>query len=106
MLGISVAAEEPYTVIDSATGAVLRREKVVVQEIVASSAATGKVFVGDIIVSLSAKGETVMADRVHNIVDFMLGVYVGDTVTVTLIRNGEEMKVDITFTESSVSDIA
>lgn len=106
LLGISVAAEEPYTVIDSATGAVLRREKVVVQEIVASSAATGKVFVGDIIVSLSAKGETVMADRVHNIVDFMLGVYVGDTVTVTLIRNGEEMKVDITFTESSVSDIA
>ena len=47
-----------------------------------------------------------MADRVHNIVDFMLGVFVGDTVTVTLIRDGKEMNVDITFTESSVSDIA
>jgi S1-C subfamily serine protease len=96
----------PYTVIDPETGAVHRREDVVVREIVASSAASGKIFVDDIIVSLSANGETVMAHRVHNIIDFMLGIRVGDTITVTLIRDGKEMTVDITLTENSVSDIA
>ncbi len=106
LLGITVTYEDPHTVIDPDTGAVYRKENVVVKEIVSSSAAVGKVLVDDIIVSLSANGETVMADRVHNIVDFMLGVHVGDTVTVTLIRDGKEMKVDIVFTESSVSDIA
>ncbi len=106
LLGITVTYEDPYTVIDPDTGAVYRKENVVVKDIVASSAATGKVFIDDIIISLALNGETVMADRVHNIVDFMLGVHVGDTVTVTLIRDGKEMNVDITFTESSVSDIA
>jgi S1-C subfamily serine protease len=47
-----------------------------------------------------------MAHRVHNIIDFMLGIRVGDTITVTLIRDGKEMTVDITLTENSVSDIA
>lgn len=105
LLGITVTYEQPHTVIDPETGAVHRKENVVVKEIVPLSAATGKIEVGDVIVSLSLNGETVMADRVHNIVDFMLGVFVGDTVTVTLIRDGREMNVDITFTESSVSDI-
>ena len=63
-------------------------------------------LVNDIIVSLTLNGETVMANRVHNIVDFMLGVHVGDTVTVTLIRDGKEMKVDVTFTESSIANMA
>ena len=106
LLGITVTYEDPKTVIDPTTGAVHRKERVVVKEIVPASAAIGKVLVDDIIVSLSVRGETVMADRVHNIVDFMRGVRVGDTVTITLIRNGEEMTVDVTFTEASVSDIA
>ncbi len=105
-LGIKVSYEAPYTVIDPETGAVYRKERVVVKDIVSSSAAVGNIFIDDIIVSLSANGVTVMADRVHNIVDFMLSVYVGDTVTVTLIRDGKEMTVDITFTERSISDIA
>ena len=106
ILGISVAAEEPYTEIEEGTGVVRRREKVIVKEIVPNSAAQGKVFPGDIILSIEVNGNVVKADRVHNIVDFMLGVYVGDTVKVTLVRDGKEMTVEITFTESAISDIA
>ncbi|MBQ7010112.1 MAG: serine protease [Clostridia bacterium] len=106
ILGISVAAEEPYTEIEEGTGVVRRREKVIVKEIVPNSAAQGKVFPGDIILSIEVNGNVVKADRVHNIVDFMLGVYVGDTVKVTLVRDGKEMTVEIKFTESAISDIA
>lgn len=106
LLGITVTYEQPYTEVDPETGAVRRKEQVVVKEIVANSAAQGKVFAGDIILSLAVNGSEVKAERVHQIVDFMLEVFVGDTVTVTLIRDGKEMQVDIVFTESSVSDIA
>lgn len=106
ILGITVSAREQYTEIDEKTGIVRRKEKVVVMEIVPNSAAQGKVFPNDEILSLEVNGKVVKADRVHNIVDFMLGVYVGDTVKVTLVRDGKEMTVEIKFTESAISDIA
>ena len=106
ILGISVSAQEQYTEIDEKTGIVRRKEKVVVMEIVPNSAAQGKVFPGDEILSLEVNGKVVKADRVHNIVDFMLGVFVGDTVKVTFVRDGKEMTMDIKFTESAISDIA
>lgn len=105
LLGITVSAEEPYVVIEEESGIVRRREKVVVKDIVIASAAYGQIQIGDVILSVERNGSTVNAYHTYNIVDFMLEVRPGDTVTVRLLRGEEEMTIPITFTEKALTDL-
>ena len=45
---------------------------------------------GDIIVSASFRGKTLKITRQYHIIDMMLDVRAQDTVTLNIIRNGEE----------------
>jgi len=105
LLGITVTAQNPYTETDGKTGAVLKREEVTVMELVPNSAAYGKIFEGDIILSMEKEGDKVEAHRIFNIVDYMLTVFPGDTVNVTVLRGEEEIVIPVTFTNEALTDV-
>ena len=61
------------------------------------TAAYGKLSVGDILVSISVNGgEAVKIDAFYKAQEALMGVKVGDTVTVNVLRNGEAIAVTIT----------
>lgn len=105
LLGVTVLAEEPFVYVDEETGALRRKEKIVVKEITPNSAAQGKIFSDDVIIAIESENERVEARLSHQLVDFMLSVRVGDTVKVELERNGERQTVEISFTENNTADI-
>lgn len=104
LLGITVAGEDPYAVIDEA-GVIRGREKVVVKDIITASAAYGHVRTGDIILSMKKNDHLVRADHPYNIVDFMLEVRPGDVIEINLLRGEEELTLSISFTEKALTDL-
>ena len=55
---------------------------------------------GDVLVSAQLGAETVEIYRQYHMIDLMLKVRVGDSLSITLLRNGEELTVSIMITEA------
>lgn len=103
LLGISVEAAESDAVYDTETGKIHIVEKVAVAEITSGSLAAGVLQVGDVIHSITIGGETYEVTRIYHIVDIMLNVRVGDTVTISYTRGTTDATATITITESSLT---
>lgn len=102
MLGITVVSSQSYTEYDPETGYVYIRETVEVYDVSRDSVSSGIIQKGDIIKSVSFGDRDVEITRQHHIVDLMLDVRAGDTLSIRLIRNGEEITVSITVTERHI----
>jgi hypothetical protein len=58
---------------------------------------------GDIIKSVTIGDKEIEITRQHHLIDAMLDVRVGDTVTNVIVRNGEEMVVSTVITQDCLA---
>ncbi len=98
-LGITVSTSDSKAVFDSDTGLVTIEETVSVYEVSDGSLADGVLQAEDILVSATLNGNTVNITRQYHIIDMMLDVRVGDTVSLVIVRDGVQMTVGTEITE-------
>lgn len=103
MLGITVTTSDSRAVYDSQSGLVTIEETVSVYEVGEGSLAEGVLEEGDVLLSASVNGNTVGITRQYHVIDMMLDVRVGDTVIISILRDGAEMDVSITVTEDCLT---
>lgn len=103
ILGITVITSDSKAVYNGQTGFVHIEETVKVYEIVEDSLAEGVLKEGDVLVSASVNGESFEITRKHHVIDMMLDVRVGDTVSFCILRDGSEKEVSITITEDCLT---
>ena len=100
--GIELTAGTSRAVYDPETGKVSIIETLSVSQIAEGSLSDGILEMGDVLQSATLNGDTLLLTREYQINDLMLRVRVGDTVSLTILRDGEEMTVQITVTEDSL----
>ena len=101
MLGITVTTTDSRAVYDTQSGLVTVNETVTVYE-VSENGLGSMLKVGDIFVSISVGDVQRTITRQHHVIDFMLNVRVGDTLTVTVLRDGVETQCTAVITEACV----
>lgn len=98
ILGITVSVSDSLAEYEEETGRITIKETVAVYEVDPQGIAYGVLQAGDILCTVTV-GETLKEiTRQHHVIDLMLDVRAGDTVTFTLLRDGEELTVQITVT--------
>ena len=103
MLGVTIVADSMYTVYNTETGILERIEKIKVHEVSKGGLGESILKANDILKSITVGGKTFNITRQHHIIDAMLDVRVGDTVSMTIERNGEEKTVSTVITESCLT---
>ena len=78
-------------------------ERVSVYEINEGSLSDGVLLSDDVFLAATLNGKTTEITRQYHIIDMMLDLRPGDTVTLTILRNGEELQVSITVTEDCLT---
>jgi S1-C subfamily serine protease len=68
-------------------------------------AALGKLQKGDILQSVTLGDETLVITKEWQLSEFLWKVRVGDTISLTILRNGEEETVSITFRSNNFSQV-
>lgn len=102
IMGITVITNDSCAVYEEETGLMKIRETVVVHSV--DETQLGKVFqVDDQLVSITIGGKTLQITRQHQLIDAMLTARVGDEVTFTVLRNGQETALSITVTEDCLT---
>ncbi len=105
LIGVTIKTTEKYAVYDSETGKVRIEEKGEISEFTETSIAKDKLEVGDVIFEASINGgESVKLVRDHYLTEMILGMKAGDTLTLKVDRDGEEIVVDITITKGCFVD--
>lgn len=104
LLGITVSASDSKAVYNSETGYISIEEKISVYEVSEGSLADGLLLPGDVLASVTLGGNTTQITRQYHVIDMMLDVRVGDTVTFNIIRDGAENTVSITITEDCLTE--
>jgi serine protease Do len=103
MLGVTVTISSLSTNYNIDTGRLERIEEVSVHEVTPGALADGIFEVGDIIKTVSIGNQSLNITRQHQLIDAMLDARVGDTVSFTLIRNGEEIELRTIITEACLT---
>ena len=103
LLGITVTASDSKAVYNEENGTIRIEETVSVYEVNEGSLSYGVLESGDIFVSATLAGKTIEITRQYHIIDIMLDVRVGDTISITVIRNGEQITLSLTITEDCLS---
>ncbi|MBP5177822.1 MAG: serine protease, partial [Clostridia bacterium] len=80
-------------------------ETVAVESVVSGTLSYGKLLAGDKFVSISYNGKVKKITRSYQIIDIILSLSVGDTVTFRVERNGETIDVPITVTQGSMTKV-
>ncbi len=102
-LGITVVASDSSAYFNAATQSSEIRETVMVESVNRNALASGKLQAYDIITKIEMNGKVYDVDRVFVLTDAMLDVRIGDTFSLTVIRNATEMKVDFVATPASTT---
>ena len=103
MMGVMITISNSRAEFDSQTGRVTLKEDVVVHEITEGSMVKGILEVGDIIKGIAVGDKSLEVTRQHQVIDFMLNVRVGDSVTLTVQRNGEIVNKTLEITEAYIT---
>ncbi len=85
------------------TGLLVRTEEVSVYEVTEGGLGEAILQAGDVVKSITIGENTITITRQHHLIDAMLDVRVGDTVSLVIVRDGAEMTVSTTITEDSLS---
>jgi serine protease Do len=108
-LGVSTSITNATVTFDKDVYAAVVTEEVYVNSVTSGSKAYSKISAGDIITAISIYSssgtlkETLPITRQYNVSDIMLDVRSGDTVSLTLLRNDVEVKVEITYSSSDIA---
>ena len=103
MLGVTVIPSSLSTRYDDSTGRIERYEEVSVYEISDGSLAKEIFEIGDLIKRVKSGYTVFDITRQFQLIDAMLDARVGDTVTFTVVRDGEEIELSTTITESCLT---
>ncbi len=103
LLGITVQVSDYDTYYDTETGFIVRVEEISVYEVTSGGLGEAILQANDIIKSITVGEKTIAVTRQHHLIDAMLDVRVGDTVSLVIIRDGVEMTVSTSITENSLS---
>jgi len=103
MLGIKVEAATSATVYDVQSGRVGITEQVKITSVQRSAPGSGELREGDILTSIRIGDTQKSITRTFHIVDFMLTARVGDTVTITYLRDGTRHTATFTITEQALT---
>ncbi len=103
LLGITIQVSDYDTYYDINTGLLVREEEITVYEVSAGGLGEAILEAGDVVKSISIGDKTITVTRQHHLIDAMLDVRVGDTVSLVIIRDGVETSVSTTITEASLS---
>ncbi len=103
LLGITVEVSDYDTYFDTQSGLIVRREEITVHEVTAGGLGESILQAGDVVKSITIGDDTITVTRQHHLIDAMLDVRVGDTVSLVIVRNGTETTVSTTITEDSLS---
>ncbi len=103
LLGIIIEVSDYDTYFDTQSGLIVRREEITVHEVTAGGLGESILKAGDAVKSITIGEDTITVTRQHHLIDAMLDVRVGDTVSFVIIRDGTEMTVSTTITEESLS---
>ncbi len=118
MLGITISSCQSSAVMDASTGKVKIKEKIKVVEISSGSLSDGKLKAGDVLVSVKihhvGDPESVYeeheVDRSFIIVDLMLTMRTGDTLTITYDRTEGQDTIrgtaDFVMTEECINEVS
>lgn len=102
MLGITLGVSDSSAYFDPETGTTRIRETVYLTGIQSGKPADGVLKIGDLITAIRIGDETYTIDRSFIAVDIMLTCRVGDTVTVSYIRDDVPAAAEFTLDESSL----
>ena len=105
LMGVTVETLATSLIYDEETGRVSVLEATGVREVSQGSAADGVLLPGDVFVRAYFEDMTIEVTRQHQIIDLMLLVRAGDTVSYDVIRNGEITRVDVLLTEDSLTSV-
>ncbi len=106
LMGVTIEMSGSSMVIDEETARVSIKETITVKEVSAGSAADGVLEVGDIFVNAYYGDISFEVTRQYQIIDLMLLVRAGETVSYDVIRNGETVRVDVLITSSCLSAVS
>ena len=94
LLGIQMHVSKFYSEYDEEMGILVKKEEITVDEITADTFADGLLEPGDIIKSVTLIGKTVDIYRRHHLSDILFDFRIGENVTITVIRDGEEVTLN------------
>ncbi len=103
MLGITIEVSDYDTYFDSEAGFIVRTEEITVSEVTAGGLGEAILKAGDVVKSITIGENTITVTRRHHLIDAMLDVRVGDTVSLLIVRDGAEESVETVITEDSLS---
>ncbi len=104
LLGITITTQNSGAVYDAEEYRVYIVEDVVIHEVSATSVLYGKVQVNDRILRISDGTRTLDVTRQFHIIDFLLGSRLNDTVTLTVLRDGQTLSYEVKITEQMIAD--
>lgn len=104
MLGVTIINKASRAVYDKETGLVRIEEAIEVYEVSSTSIAKGKLEVGDILLSVQLNDQLQMITRQHHVIDLMLHARAGDSMKITVLRNGQEKTVTLKLTEDCITE--
>lgn len=104
LLGVTITTTAYSTTYDTESGMLVRAEEISVYEVGSGGLAEGILKANDVIKSITIGDKTVTVSRQHHLIDAMLDVRVGDTVSILIVRDGTEMTVSTTITENCLKE--
>ncbi len=107
LLGITVQITNPYSKYNSETGYVDLYESSTIVEVTVTGLAYGKLYAGDIIKEVSISGSTdltVEITRQYQLLDAFLHARVGDTVILTVERDGQLLDTEFNITTDCITN--
>lgn len=104
IVGVTLETTNSKAVLDEQTGLLKIQETVAVASITGNSLADGVFKEGDIIRSVTLNDTTKAVTRRYVVIDMMLKARVGDVIQFTVIRDGSEVNVSVTITESCLAE--
>ncbi len=97
MLGITVATTGSSVRLDDEGRLIVEEELTIYEAPASGAAAYGVLKAGDVLKSATIGGKTTKLTRRFYLIDLLLQVRLGDTITLKIERDGEEKEVQIAF---------
>lgn len=104
ILGITIEKSAFSTAYDTETGLFARYEEISVHEVTTGGLGESILKAGDVIKSITIGDKAVTVTRQHHLIDAMLDVRVGDTVSIVIVRDGTEQTVSAIITEDCLTE--
>lgn len=103
LLGVKITTTGYSSFYDTEAGVLRRIEQISVHEVTTGGLGDGMLLKGDVVKSITIGDKTITVSRQHHLIDAMLDVRVGDTVSIVVLRNGVETTVSTTITEACLA---